>query len=540
MRVLLINPQYPIDETPSPPLGLGFIAAVLEQAGIEVKLLDFVVFPYSRKILEYHINRFSPDVVGATCVTMSFDNAIRVIRDAKNINPEIATVMGGPHVSFNVEPTLSAFPELDVIVRGEGENTIVHLVKSIEQNTDFAAVEGIAFRNGEHIHITGSRKPVDINRLPLPARHHIPLGRYRALGMPVSMTSSRGCPFQCIFCVGRKMVGAGVRYRNPVSVADEMSQLSRMGFHQINLADDLFTANTIHCTNVCDAIINRGLNVQWTSFARVDTVSGEILKKMKAAGCHTVSFGVESGNPEMLKRIKKGITRRQVIDAVRMCLDAGLSPQASFILGLPGETPETMQDSIEFGQVLRKMGVQHGFHILAPFPGTEIRENIDRYDLKILTNDWRRYHANRAVVETSAVNAKMMNDIVIGWEEKYDLHLRRLAALRKNGGGTADELWPLTRLEHTVLIYDLFMDRTIERLKPFSPADSDEAFILQLANLAVRTYEPQSKRTCGLDAICRTLTFAVEQNYLTYTRKNGGIKWEWADYINEGFKNDPI
>jgi len=252
MRFLIINPYYPIDETPSPPLGLAFIAGALEAAGVEVRFLDFVVYPYHASVLETVVKEFSPDFVGVTSVTMSFYSAIGVIQDVKKINPSIFTVMGGPHVSFHVRETFSAYPELDFIVIGEGEKTIVELVETAEGDRNWGAVKGIAFRRGSETVVTGAGKPADVDSLPNPARHFIPLGRYRALGMPVSMTSSRGCPFQCIFCVGRKMVGAKVRYRNPVAVVDEMVQLNAMGFHQINLADDLFTANKQHCHAVCE------------------------------------------------------------------------------------------------------------------------------------------------------------------------------------------------------------------------------------------------------------------------------------------------
>ena len=134
-------------------------------------------------------------------------------------------------------------------------------------------------------------------------------------------------------------------------------------------------------------VLDRGLEVKWTSFCRVDTVTKEILQQMRRAGCTTVSFGVESGSPEMLRRIKKGITLKQVETAMRRCLASGIEAHASFILGLPGETPETMQQTLAFGEKLKAMGVNHGFHILAPFPGTDIRESVEKYDLEILSDD---------------------------------------------------------------------------------------------------------------------------------------------------------
>ncbi len=527
MRFLLINPFYPISETPSPPLGLAFLAAVLEKAGINVKVLDFVVYPYGKNILETELNSFRPDFVGLTSVTMTFDNAIGIVKDVKDIDPNITTVMGGPHVSFCAQETLGLYPELDFIVIGEGEETIVELIRATRGACNRADIKGIAYRDGSKTVTTGVRPFTDVNALPLPARHLIPLGRYRALGMPISMTSSRGCPFNCIFCVGRKMVGSKVRYRNARSVVDEMEYLSTLGFHQINLADDLFTANKNHCHAVCDEIIRRNVNVKWTSFARVDTVSIDVLVKMKDAGCQAVSFGIESANAQILKTIKKGITLKQVVDAIKMCNVAGIMPHGSFILGLPGETPETIGETVEFGLQMKKLGLSYGFHLLAPFPGTEIRDQCDRYGIKIMTHDWSRYHANRAIVETPATNQAMMDEIVIKWENEYDDELNHIKKRIEAGEATAKEAEPLVNLERIILIYDLMMGRMIEKQGTWHQArpgaDKDP-----LKTLAVRL---QMSVKVPLDRIYNTLKLAVENGNLALVDTNPGIRWKWVDYL---------
>ncbi|MFH2132676.1 MAG: radical SAM protein, partial [bacterium] len=372
MRFLLINPFCPISEGPTPPLGIAFLGAALERAGIEVKVLDLVVTTYSLEQMAALLENFKPDIVGSTAVTMTFLDAISVIGDVKKIDPSILTVMGGPHVSFCAADTLNQYPELDLIAIGEGEETIVELAEEAQRSRNWSEIKGIAFRQGDTISITPARTLIDVDSLPLPARHLVPLGKYRALNTAVSMTTSRGCPCRCIFCIGRKMVGAKVRYRDPQHVVDELAFLSTLGFPQVNIADDLFTAKKSHCMAICDEIIKRNLKIKWTSFARVDTVSLEILQKMKAAGCTTISFGVESANTEILKRIKKGITLPKVINAIEMCIKAGIDPHVSFILGLPGETPETLKETQAFGEVLHELGGSYGFHLLAPFPGTAI------------------------------------------------------------------------------------------------------------------------------------------------------------------------
>jgi radical SAM superfamily enzyme YgiQ (UPF0313 family) len=529
MRVLLINPFYPISETPSPPLGLAYLASALIDAGAEVEILDLVVFPYTRSVLQKLVERFRPRIAGITAVTMTFDNAVKVIKDLKDIDPNILTVMGGPHVSFCARETLAGCSELDIVVLGEGERTMVELSSAVDNGSTWDGVDGIAYRFGNQIRFNKKRKPIaNLDELPVPARHLLPLGRYKALGMPITLTTSRGCPFGCIFCVGRKMVGAKVRYRSPHNIVDELQYLSTLNFHQINIADDLFTANKNHCLAVCDDIINRGLKLKWTSFARVDTVSEDMLNKMKAAGCHAVSFGIESANRRILKTIKKGITPEQVVEAVDMCRKSGITPHGSFILGLPGETPETIEETMEFGKQLKKLGLSYGFHLLAPFPGTEVREQSDRYGIEILTDDWSRYHANRAIVQTPTVNHRTLDKLVIEWEDEFNQLLADIKHRTLKNEASEEEKQQITNLEHIVLVYDLMMKRTIEQNGfwhheggPLSMEDSLKALSDRISPLV--DTEPTLLRT--------TLDRALEQGSLYCRVSDGTTQWHWVDYL---------
>jgi len=529
MRVLLINPYYPISETPSPPLGLAYLAAALQKVGVELKILDLVVFPYSQSMLQALIEDFKPQIAGITAVTMSFDNAIGVIKDIKAIDPEILTVMGGPHVSFCARDTLKAYPELDVIVLGEGEQTVVELSRAADNGNAWTGVNGIAYRKGVEIRFTQKREFIeDLDSLPLPDRRLLPLGRYRALGMPISITTSRGCPFKCIFCVGRKMVGAGVRYRSPSKIVNELEYLNTLNFHQINIADDLFTANKNHCIAVCDEIIKRNLQLTWTSFARVDTVSDAVLTKMKSAGCSAVSFGIESANPQILKTIKKGITLDQVENAVHLCKKAGIAPYASFILGLPGETPATIRQTMDFGERLKNLGLSFGFHLLTPFPGTEVREQSDQYGIKILTNDWSQYHANRAVVETPSVDHKMLDDIVVKWEAEYDDYLSDIQVRRAENQASKEEIWEIENLQRIVLVYDLMMKGVIEEngcRRHQGSSVTEKELLRFLSNKISQTMDYDPER------IYETLSDAVRQGNLKHVSKNGKIKWHWVDFL---------
>ena len=532
MRFLLINPFYPVSETPSPPLGLAYLAATLEQVGVTVRVLDFVVYPYSFKKFKTIIKDFAPDMVGLTAVTMTFENGAEIVRDIKKIDDSIITVMGGPHVSMCARETLLELPELDLVAVGEGDETIVELSRQCSGKKEWALVSGLVYRDvSGQIQATPVKEyAVDVKKLPPPARHLLPLGRYKALNMPISMTTSRGCPFKCIFCVGRKMVGAKVRYRDPLAVVDELESLKHLNFSQINIADDLFTASRKHCLAVCDEIIKRNLNIKWSSFARVDLVSLDLLKKMKEAGCTAVSFGVETANREILKTIKKGITLEQVEAAITACAAAKMLPHVSFILGLPGETPETMAETQAFGEKIKALGASYGFHLLAPFPGTEIREKAEELGLRILSQKWPEYHANRAIVETKDVSSQMMDKVASAWKEEFDEYLGGVKKKMAEKTATEAEAWQLISLENTVILYDLMMKSVLEELGPWNINETTSTKDSLLAGLSQKVYgytDYQAER------VGQALRGAYDAGCLAYDIEKKQVSWHWQDVLVE-------
>ncbi len=527
-RVLLINPFYPITETPSPPLGLAYLAGSLESAGVAVRLLDGVVGPLTNGHLARELAAFAPHWVGVTAVTMTVNRALDIVRQVKTLDPGVRTVMGGPHASFTAEATLRETPELDVIVRGEGEETLTALVATDGAREAWSKIAGLSYRWGTTIHHTAAAPvPPDVDHLPLPARHLIPLGRYRTLGMPVSLTTSRGCPYKCIFCVGRKMVGARVRYRQPTAVVEEMARLAGLGFTQINLADDLFTANRRHCLAVCDAIIARGINLRWSAFARVDTVSPEILARMREAGCQAVSFGIESGSPEILKTIKKGFVLDQAESAVKMCRDAGIAPHASFILGLPGETPETLAQTLAFGERLEQEGLCYGFHLLAPFPGTAVYDRAADYGLEILSANWDDYHANRAVCAPDGLDPAVLDAQAEKWEQRLQVYLEDIRCKMDGGTATPEEREQIRNMERTVILYELMMGDVLNGLTLSADERAPEED--QLHQIARQSAAHLPAFTP--DQVADALLEARRRKGLRQVRANGHTRWEWVDYL---------
>ncbi|MCG6895228.1 MAG: B12-binding domain-containing radical SAM protein [Desulfobacteraceae bacterium] len=529
MRVLLINPHYPLSETPSPPLGLAYLAAALRCASIPVRVLDFVVMPGTQQRLAAAVEDFQPNVVGVTAVSMNAHRALDLVRRVKALDPAIRTVMGGPHVSFRAEETLAENPDLDAVVIGEGEAAFTEMIERLEAGRSLHSVAGIVFRSGGRIHRTRQRPRIaNLDELADPARDLLPLGRYRALHLPVSMTTSRGCPHRCIFCLGRKMVGARVRYRSPKRVVDEMAKLAQFGFHQINIADDLFTASPRHCRAVCDELRVRDLSVPWTAFARVDSVTETRLRRMRDAGCTAVSFGVESGSDAVLRTARKGITCKQVMDAVKACRRAGIAPHASFLLGLPGETPETLEETLAFGRRLEEEGVAYGFHLLAPFPGTDVREQAESLGIRILTDDWSRYDANRAVVETETASAQDLDAIVADWEERFLQWLGEVDDRRRSGTASAPERAQLENLEQTVVVYDLMMAEFLENRPPLPLGGAPPTPEEELQRLGVEGARVLRRPA---DEVLGALETAYRRGDLLNRRRNGRRVWQWRDRI---------
>jgi len=470
MKIAIIAPPYPLEEAPSPPLGVTYVAAACEQAGCEVRIFDYIVRRYTKEKLAAELDEFAPDVVGATSVTMNFKGAAAIIQDVKRHNPAIITMMGGPHVSYDWANTLKNYPEIDLIVVGEGEETLRELLPVIQDRAAWDTVRGIAFRKDGQTHFTGVRAFIeDLDTLPVPARHLLPISRYLALGFPVSIITSRGCPNQCIFCLGRRMVGHKVRYRTPRLIVNEIEDIISYGFTRINIADDLFTSNKVRVQAFCDELKRRGIKITWSAFARVNTVDAEVLAIMREAGCDTVSFGIESGNAEMLKRVKKGITMEQAVKAVQACKESGVDALASFMIGLPGESPETIADTYTFAEGL---GIDYGFHLLAPFPGTTVREEQEKYDIEILTDDWDLYDANVPIVRTSRMSETYVADFMKSYDardrDRWDNKVKRY----EEGICTDYEYLHVAGHNRMHLVFKLLSTDLIERHGVFNNGDS--------------------------------------------------------------------
>ena len=263
MKILFIQPPYPFSEFPKPSYALMSMGAVLKEQGMDVEVLDLLSTRYSQKKIEARLARYQPDLIGITSVTMNFPAAARILQTCKALMPEATAVIGGPHATFMAEETVRSYPEVDIVVRGEGEKTIQEVARALDRREGLEEVMGLTFRcNGTVVRTEDRPFIEDIDRLPLPDRTLFPISRYLAMRVPASVLTSRGCPTGCSFCVGYRMTGRKGRFRNPLRVVDEIEAARRLGFEEVCIDDDLFTRNRRHVTAICDEILNRGLNLK--------------------------------------------------------------------------------------------------------------------------------------------------------------------------------------------------------------------------------------------------------------------------------------
>ncbi len=523
---MLLSTPHPLEESPLPPLSLSYLAAVLAQEGIQVRILDFLVTRYRPEKLRRELEEYRPQMVGATCVTLNYLIARRMLKVCKDADPGIFTVIGGPHVTFALEETLLSSPWIDAIVIGEGERTLVELARAVEESKDIRQVHGIAFADGGTVVRTSPRPLIEhLDDLPLPARELLPMARYRALGTPCTVITSRGCPYSCIFCSGHRMFGPRVRFRSPGLVADEIERLQRdFGLARINIVDDTFTLNHNHTRTVCEEMLRRNLKMKWSVFARVDRISEDLAQLMNRAGCEWVLFGVESADEGILKTIKKGITPDEVRRGVKIAAEAGINVFNSFILGLPGENQDTARKSLAFGDELyQKYGAKYGFHMLSPLPGTEIYERAKDYGIRIFSRNWARYNANEPITETAAMTREMVNEAMSFYNRGIEAAWDDIKHRAKDGDAECAEI--IEGKERNEFVWALFQGDVIEKLGGMA-----SAAILNPGDAQAELVRRVSQRL-GIDTglARRWIGELIARGVVRLESKGNGLRWQWTD-----------
>lgn len=405
-KILLVNP--PFFHIPGkfkshavytePPLGLAYIASYVRKyytGNIEVRIIDGAILGLTMEEILEEIRKEKPDLVGATAVALTSVFIKELFGEVKKILPGCLTVAGGPH------PTALPFdltPEADLSVVGEGEETVVDILRWMSGSLEKKEINGIAYREDGKETLNEPRPYIeDLDSIPFPARDLLPMERYAYQYMHKSRTrryatvqTTRGCPFSCKFCGVGKMWGRRARYRSVDNILEELGELkSKYGVSFIFFIDDTFTANRKRAEAVCQGILERGLEINWACFSRIDAIEPAFLALLKKAGCVELQVGVESGDQTILNEINKKITLDQVRKAFRVIHESGLQTKAFFMIGNPKETKETVKKTIDFAIELNP--TYAFFSILIPFPGISI---FDEFKEKgyIKTFDWSLYN----------------------------------------------------------------------------------------------------------------------------------------------------
>ena len=381
-----------------PPLGLLYIAAVLEQNDIDVHLVEARSMGLSHGEVIEEVRKENPDFVGITVITARINSALSLSAKVKEINPDIKVVLGGPHVHFE-HRTVIGYPSVDFCVRGEGEITALHLITCASNDGNLRDIRGVTFKEGDEIIVTPDRPFIqDLDVLPFPARGLLQSPVYKGLWTEEvtfsPMLATRGCPYLCQFCDAPAIWGRAHRRRSVANVLDELDQIyNEFGVRYVRFVDDLLVVNKRWAIDLCKGILKRGLNeLYWACDGRVGLMSEELLEELKRANCKVIFYGVEFGNQRILDFCKKGFTIKQVKETIEMTSKVGISSYGYFMMGYPTETIETVEDTIKLAiELSLDYGMDSaGFSIVTPFPGTGLYEYCKRNNM-LKSTDWSQY-----------------------------------------------------------------------------------------------------------------------------------------------------
>ena len=439
--VVLINPANVEDPFGSakeiPPLGLLSLAAVLEQDGYNVRVIDL---EFAQDNVARILEEESPTVVGIGGTSVSRFSAFEIAKIAKLVNPKITVVYGGSHASFAAEDTLIRIPQIDVIVHGEGELVIRELIACLRYQDSLSKVRGISYRNNGRV-VSNAPMPRirDLDSLPMPARHLVDMRRYTLkldlIGQKAaSLVTSRGCPINCSFCSASVMFGRMLTTRSARNIVDEIAYvLDNYGVKGIKFFDSTFTLSRKHVESICDEIIRRGISFPWECEIRVDTVDLPLLQKMKSAGCYMVDFGVESASPQVLHRMHKRITLAQVEDVLKWTNDLGIAQKVFFTFGHINETMEDAEQTLSFIERnlnrISRPSINVGIRI---YPGTEVEKYAFTQGYLGIFSWAEPYEAKENLILNAPRNIPLLLQPQMGLQELLEIKRRTLALQGSN------------------------------------------------------------------------------------------------------------
>ena len=410
--VVLVNPPMRLEQvygsfsewgSISPPTGLCYIAAVLRQHGYAVSIVDAEALRIGAEEAVRKIAALKPDLIGIACKTLWVVNAHHVAQKLKEKMPNVPIVAGGNHVTALPERSLRDFPAFDIVVVGEGEITFLELAVAMKAGKDLHKVPGLAFRDSGGVAITPPRDRIlNLDELPVPAFDLLP-DIAKCYKPPLSsvekvpafsLVMSRGCPSKCTFC-DRSVFQTRVTRHSPEYAVALIERLHKdYGIRYLLFDDDNLLLNKTHLFRLLDLLKASPARMPFTCQSRVDTLDEERLARLKEAGCRVLLYGIESGSQEMLNRMKKGITLEQIRKAISMTRKAGIKAAGFFILGHPGETEQTMQETVKLIKECKFFDV--AVFLFTPLPGSEVYGNVREYGT--FDEDWEKMNALDEVV----------------------------------------------------------------------------------------------------------------------------------------------
>lgn len=418
MKLLLISPptRSVVKEVlgaAGPPLGLAYLAAVAVEQGWETKILDGLTESLTMQDVAGIVEGFQPDVVGLTATTPAIYDAYAVARIVKEHAPGALVLLGGPHATFMSHEVLEECPYIDVVVKGEGEETLREILEKIERGGGLEGVAGITYRAGDRMREGPPRGLTEnLDALPMPAYDLLPMEKY-VVGKVryAAVITSRGCPYGCIFCSSSLQFGKRWRAHSPERVLEELMILRYdYGVREIEFLDDTFTLNMGRAEEISKMIVREGLDISWSASSRVNTFSRGLGEAVRKAGAHTIYFGIESGSDETLRLIGKGITKRQAVDAVGAAKESGLNALGSFIIGFPHEREEDIRATIRFAD---RCGVDLAqFTIATPYPGTRLWNMAVEKNL-LLTRNWRKFTTLDVVMKSFYLTPEKIKKLLL-------------------------------------------------------------------------------------------------------------------------------
>ncbi len=437
MKITLVNPPYPPSVHSHPPfipLGLAYLGAVAEKAGHQVTVIDCQAEKLNYETFQSRIAKTPSDVIGVTATTLLYKSAMQIITVAKQTQPQAVTVLGGSHGTFWDENALHEYPTLDVVVRREGEETLIELAEKLQSQSSLSSVLGVTYRDGDKVVRNQDRPFIEnLDALPFPAHHLMPLESLKHNGKIIfPLVSSRGCVFWCDFCSTVRMFGRGYRMRSAKNVVDEMQLVhDKYGVDQVTFYDDAFSVDRSRVVKICEELHARKLEMKWDCGTRVDMVDRELMKTMRDAGCFAVWLGVESGSEAILGAMNKSIKLDQTRLAYKTAHQLGLMTIANVVLGFPGETEHTAKETIHFVKELSPDDV--GFYVATPYPGTPMYEQVKKNGWLRVT-DFDKYDTAGPTFETPTMTMEKLAQL--RYKAYQDFYLRPsyvIKMMRKGG-----------------------------------------------------------------------------------------------------------